>query len=792
MRIGRSFRAHADRDPTDGSLHRGIWVALASILIVAGIFVSVVGSRLVAGNDRQRARAGFESAATDVASTLTQALEHEEDLAISARAFVVGSPNASQATFLRWTRAVEALARYPELQGGGLVAEVPAAHLPAFEARQRADRTRPLSSLQVLPPGPRPFYCLLALWLTRTRALASAVPAGLDYCALPTSLSAAFLTARDTGQSAYLPYKSGLANVLAVETPVYRGGVVPKTLAARRQAFLGDFGTTVIPQIVLQTALRGHPHMALEFRHGSDSSVTFHAGTAARGARSATLDVHYGWTMRASEAVYAGGIFADGKALLLLAGGIALSVILGLLLFVLGTGRARARAMVREKTQELSHRALHDALTDLPNRALALDRAERILARARREPSVVPAALFVDVDRFKRINDTYGHAAGDRVLQTIARRLRGVVRDQDTVGRLGGDEFVVLLESATREIPPEAIAERVIEAMREPVVLDDGTTAFSCSVSIGIAIGPRANADEMLRDADLALYAAKAEGKDRAVLFEASMQSSSADNLQLEAELSNAVENEQLFLVYQPIFDLNSHKMVSVEALVRWRHPERGVVVPDDFIPLAEETGHIGAIGRWVLDEACRQAAEWKAQGYLIGMAVNVSAHQLNDDGLVHDVRRALGESAITPSSLTLEITETALIRDVLTASERLQAVKALGVRIAIDDFGTGYSSLAYLRQFSADALKIDRSFIAAINDSRDSVAIIHTLVALGKALHIETLAEGIEGLEQLKLLQYEQCDQGQGFLFARPLTPEALKRYLDSDSVDSAAAATK
>jgi diguanylate cyclase (GGDEF)-like protein len=792
MPTDRFSRVNGDREAAGGRPHHSLWVALAAILIAAGIVVSVLGSRLVASNDRQRARTAFDSAAADVASTLTQALEHEEDLAISARAFVVGNPNASQAAFLRWTRAVEALPRYPELQGAGLVVEVPAAQLPAFEARQEADPTSPLpgDSFQVLPPGPRPFYCVLALSLTRTVTPADTVPAGFDYCALPTSLRTAFLTARDSGQNAYLPYKSGPADVLVVETPVYRGGVVPETIAARRQAFLGDFGTTVIPRIVLQTALRGHPHMALEFRHGTGSSVAFRSGTATRGARSATLDVHYGWTMRASEAVYTGGMLSDTKALLLLGGGVVLSVMLGLLLFVLGTGRARARAMVQRKTQELSHQALHDALTDLPNRALALDRAERMLARARREQSVVPAALFVDVDRFKRVNDTYGHAAGDQLLRAVAQRLRGAVREQDTVGRLGGDEFVVLLESATREIPPDAIAERVIEAMREPVVLDDGATALSCSVSIGIAIGTRASADELLRDADLALYAAKAEGKDRAVLFQASMQSSSANHLQLEAELADAVENEQLFLVYQPIFDLNTRKMVSVEALVRWQHPERGVVAPDDFIPLAEETGHIGAIGRWVLDEACRQAAAWKAQGHLIGMAVNVSAHQFDEDGLVHDVRRALSESGIAPSSLTLEITETALMRDVPTASERLQAIKALGVRIAIDDFGTGFSSLAYLRQFSADALKIDRSFIAAINDSRDSAAIIHTLVALGKALHIETLAEGIEGLEQLELLQHEQCDQGQGFLFARPLTPEAVERFLESESLDSAASA--
>ncbi len=780
MRTGEAPYLEVRRERARDGRRRSWWVAVAVLLVAAGIVASTLGARTVASNDRARAHATFTTAAHEVAATLTLALQHEEDLAVAARAFIVGDPHASQAAFLAWTRAVEALARYPELEGGGEVAQVPAAQLAAFAAQQQADPATPLrgSPYQVLSPGRRPYYCLLALSVVRRQQLATEVPAGFDFCALDTSLRTAFLTARDSGQNAYLPYRSGLGTVLVVETPVYRGGAVPTTLAARRRAFLGDFGTTVVPRVVLDTALRGHPHMAVEFGRGRGSPVAFRAGMAARGAQSATVDVHHGWTVRVSEAAYAGGVLADDKALSLLAGGVALSVTVGLLVFLLGTGRARALAMVRRKTQELHHQALHDGLTGLPNRALVLDRAERMLARARREPGLVAAALYVDIDRFKRVNDTYGHAAGDRLLQTVAQRLLEVVREQDTVGRLGGDEFVVLLESTSPEAPPDVVAERMIQAMRRPVVLDDEEqTRHTCGVSIGIAIGQRASAEELLRDADLALYAAKAAGKDRAVLFEASMQSSSEERLRMEVELADVVRGGQLFLRYQPIVELAGATVVGAEALVRWRHPQRGVVAPGDFVPLAEDTGQIATIGRWVLEEACRQAAAWEARGHHLGVAVNVSAYQLGRDGFVEDVRRALRCTGLTPSALTLEITETALTRDVAAASERLRAVRELGVRTAIDDFGTGFSSLAYLRQFAPDALKIDRSFIAGLTTSKDSAAIVHTLVALGRTLHIKTLAEGIETPEQLEALRRERCEWGQGFLFAEPLTAEELER---------------
>jgi diguanylate cyclase (GGDEF)-like protein len=768
------------------------WLITAVVLTLTGVAGSLLGASSVAGDDHQRARSAFASSAAQIAATLTLAIQHEEDLVVSARAFIVGRPYSSEAAFRRWITAEEALSRYPELEGGGEVVLVPRAQLRPFLASHSAEPTAPLApgrSFEVVPPGSRPFYCLVSLSFNRTVNPTTAVPAGLDYCAIPSSLRTAFLTARDSGANAYLLYHSGQADVLVVETPVYRGGVVPSTVAARRRAFLGAFGTTVLPRVVLTTALRGHSGFAVELRKDSGSvTVAFRNGAQHRGDRSASIDLHYGWEMSAFAAPASSGLLADSRAITLLGGGFGLSVLLGLLVFVLGTGRARAYAMVRQKTSEISHQALHDALTGLPNRALVLDRAERMLTRAKRNPKLLPAALYIDIDRFKYVNDTFGHAAGDELLRTVAQRLLGVVRDQDTVGRLGGDEFVVLLESATHEAPPDLVAERVVEVMHEPVVLDGGETSLTCSVSIGVAVGPRASADELVRDADLALYTAKAAGKNRAVLFQASMQSTAEDRLRLESDLEVAVLEGQFFLLYQPILDLQSRGVVGVEALIRWRHPQRGIVLPEDFIPIAEETGRILSIGRWVIDEACGQAAAWDAQGHHMGMSLNVSAYQLDRDGFAEDVHRALEQSGIEPGSLTLEITETALMRDVEAAAERLTEIKALGVRIAIDDFGTGSSSLAYLRQFSADSLKIDRSFISGITDSKESAAIIHTLVELGKLLEIETLAEGIEESDQLSQLQREHCDQGQGFLFARPLDASGIERFLARSPVGEAA----
>jgi diguanylate cyclase (GGDEF)-like protein len=451
--------------------------------------------------------------------------------------------------------------------------------------------------------------------------------------------------------------------------------------------------------------------------------------------------------------------------------------------------RKLADEQLEHRQEELAFLATHDPLTGLPNRTLILDRVEQMLARSRRKQTPV-AALFVDLDNFKSINDTLGHEVGDELLRAVAARLDGVVRATDAFGRLGGDEFVVVSEELSLSAGPELIAERLIEALKEPFKLgSDEGTRLTVTASIGIASGDRAAPADLLRDADIAMYRAKWDGKNRYVVFEAGMQDAVQTRMELEMDLRVALENEEFSLVYQPTFDLSDMSPTGVEALIRWNSPTRGTVQPDDFIPLLEETGLITQIGKWVLEEACRQGAAWRAAGHRIGMAVNVSARQLDTDQLIGDIESALAESGLDPGALTIEITETTLMRNAEETARRLNTIKELGVRIAIDDFGTGYSSLAHLQKFPVDALKIDRSFISGLTNKGEGEALIHTLVQLGKALSIETLAEGIEQTQELSLLRDERCDSGQGFLFARPLDVAATEAFLESCATDIAPA---
>jgi diguanylate cyclase (GGDEF)-like protein len=434
----------------------------------------------------------------------------------------------------------------------------------------------------------------------------------------------------------------------------------------------------------------------------------------------------------------------------------------------------------KRSDDELTFLATHDVLTGLPNRKLILDRTEQLLARSRRH-GTLPAAVFIDLDNFKLINDTLGHHAGDELLCAVTARLKSAVREPDTLGRLGGDEFVVIAEDISLEAGPELIAERLLEALSEPFMLEEGSARLKVTASVGVAAGPRASADELLRDADIAMYRAKCNGKDRYVAFESEMQGAIKSRLELEMDLREGLQNNEFFLVYQPIFNLSDMSPSAVEALIRWEHPARGVVQPEEFIPLLEETGLITQIGGWVLREACAQGAAWRKAGSAIEIAVNVSARQLDSDEFVTEVHDALAQSGLDPQALTIEITETTLMRDTEQTIRRLSAVKALGVRIAIDDFGTGYSSLTHVQKFPVDSLKIDRSFISGLKDNKEGEALIHTLVQLGKALSIETVAEGIEMQHELSLLQGERCDSGQGFLFAKPLDLPATDAFLMS-----------
>jgi len=386
----------------------------------------------------------------------------------------------------------------------------------------------------------------------------------------------------------------------------------------------------------------------------------------------------------------------------------------------------------------------------------------------------------LDLDNFKDINDSLGHRVGDRLLEAVGVRLTNAVREEDSVGRLGGDEFVILLEDSLLAGGAEAVTARVLEALEVPFEVDGSETPITITASIGIVEGVAATPEEMLQQADIALYEAKTSGNSSSVaFFSPSMQDAVHQHRRLEADLLFAQEAGEFFLLYQPTYDLTSGSLHGVEALLRWRHPIRGVVQPDDFIPALESNGLIVPVGRWVIEEACRQGAEWMRQGHRMTVAINVSANQFTRDGIVDDVRRALAESGLDPALCVLELTETILMDNATETLQLLDQLKALGVRLAIDDFGTGYSSLTYLSQFPIDILKIDRTFVTDIADDAEAASLVHHIVELARALQLETVAEGIENSVQRDQLIAERVDIGQGYLYGRPLEVAVVNQLL-------------
>ncbi|MGY1815015.1 putative bifunctional diguanylate cyclase/phosphodiesterase [Blastococcus sp. SYSU D00820] len=432
-----------------------------------------------------------------------------------------------------------------------------------------------------------------------------------------------------------------------------------------------------------------------------------------------------------------------------------------------------ARCRERRAAADLAALAFSDVLTGLANRALFTDRLELALRRTARSAGEV-AVVFLDLDGFKNVNDTLGHSAGDRLICEVAAILQGAVRTEDTLARLGGDEFAILVEHAPGQSVAEAtrIAERVLSALEQQI--DLGGQRVSVSASIGIATGDvAATASSLLRDADNAMYWAKGAGRGRYVVFNPQMRSAAAERLQLEQDLLAALPGEQFRLVYQPVVDLGSERVVGFEALLRWDHPTLGVVLPERFLPVAEDIGLIVDIGRWVLREAATSAAAWRRDhpgSSELSMAVNVSPSQLASAGLVDAVREALAASGLPPEALVLELTESVLVRDPVLAAERLAQLRALGVKLALDDFGTGYSSLSHLRQFAVDILKIDRSFVSTIDDAEAMPAILRGLINLGHTLDLEIVAEGIELERERTHLRDGRVGLAQGFLFAAPL----------------------
>ena len=433
--------------------------------------------------------------------------------------------------------------------------------------------------------------------------------------------------------------------------------------------------------------------------------------------------------------------------------------------------------------EAIAFQAMHDALTRLPNRSLFLDRLAQALARRARRPGGL-AVLFLDLDRFKWLNDSRGHAAGDELLVTVAERLRTALRPGDTVARFGGDEFVMLCEDLPGESAAESMAVRISSALAEPLYVRDEDT--SVTVSIGIAYSPASDRGDtpetLLRDADAAMYQAKERGRDRYETFSHTTRLLAVARHETANALRRGIDRGELVVHYQPEVDITTNEVVGVEALVRWAHPERGLLPPAEFVPLAEETGLIVPLGVRVLHDACRQVQDWQPRDRTkapIALSVNLAARQLMAPDLCDVVRSALEASGLDPSLLCLEITESALLKDAAPSARALHGLKALGVRIGVDDFGTGFSSLTYLKRFPVDVLKIDRSFVKGLGRDREDRAIVASVVDLAHAFGLTTVAEGVETVEQLAELRSIGCEQGQGFLWSRPAAPEDARRWI-------------
>jgi diguanylate cyclase (GGDEF)-like protein len=440
--------------------------------------------------------------------------------------------------------------------------------------------------------------------------------------------------------------------------------------------------------------------------------------------------------------------------------------------------------------EELRHRAFHDSLTGLPNRMLFTERVAHALTHRERHDAPL-AVLFVDLDDFKTINDSLGHTAGDQVLQIVADRLRTCLRPSDTVARLGGDEFGILLDDMADTGDALLAAERILAALSQPAFKEG--REVSIRASLGITLDAHGQtAETLLRNADLAMYMAKRRGKSRYQVFEASMHAEMVERLELTAHLTRAIDQREFVLEYQPIINLGTGAMEGIEALVRWRHPDRGLLAPAEFIPLAEETGLIVPLGWAILKEACARTARWRGSGSQppLAVSVNLSPKQLTDPELVAGVRATLSESGLDPSALILEITEDVLMHEVETTMRAMRELKALGVRLAIDDFGTGYSSLSYLERFPVDMLKIAKTFVDGLEGGVEGSTLVEAVIRLGEALGLRTVAEGIETAEQRDRLRGLRCEQGQGFLFARPLDEAGIEGFLRARDPVTAAVA--
>jgi diguanylate cyclase (GGDEF)-like protein/PAS domain S-box-containing protein len=444
----------------------------------------------------------------------------------------------------------------------------------------------------------------------------------------------------------------------------------------------------------------------------------------------------------------------------------------------------------RAASLRMSHLAEHDSLTDLPNRLLLNDRLTHAIAGAHRSRNKL-SVLFLDLDRFKPINDSFGHAIGDRLLQSVAKRLLASVRASDTVCRIGGDEFVIVLSELVHERHATISADKILAALNTPHRIDQHDVDVSACIGIATYPDDGADAEALIKNADFAMYCAKERGPNNFQYFKRSMNERAVERQSLEYGLRHAIERRQFELHYQPKLNLASGAIAGAEALIRWRHPQLGLISPAKFIPIAEESGLIVPIGRWVLGEACRQVRAWQCNPRLapVRISVNISAVELRSKDFASRVRAILRETELEPRYLELELTETFLMQNSKTTAAVLQGLKEIGVKLALDDFGTGFSSLSYLKRFPIDALKIDRSFVRDLTKDADDASIVRAVISMGKSLNMQVLAEGVETQAQLEFLQELSCPEGQGYYFSQPVIATKFSKLLEHNVAKSARA---
>jgi diguanylate cyclase (GGDEF)-like protein len=790
-------------DDALGSSASGHLRLLAAGVLGVGLCASVLGAFQWRSYISDQQRHEVQTTTSTAKASLTDAIQRDEDLVETLQGIVASGTPVTNSELQEEYSHVAAFDDAGVI-GLGYIARVPLADLKSFEAEVQADPPLGESASEevVHAEGRRADYCLIrdavgsgtgADDLSRAgmTQLAQQLSDQFDYCA--GAQAATFLQSASTGDQNVVLLHPGLERDLDapvknrlfdIVSPIYAPGLPLGTSAERNAALLGwvDGVFSTVPVLGPVIGHTSGVSVALYYHDPHGAFLVDQAGPDLDGAPHSTVAVSPTGLWRATITVLPSNASATVQGIGVLADLLVIVLLVGLII-LLFRSRQRAFGSLAHKNAELQHRAQHDSLTGLANRELLLEQAGAMLERAEQRDGVV-ALLLIDLDGFKSINDTYGHRVGDQVIQAVAERLSGHLGQGDVLGRPGADEFVVLAGGPSIAAGADALAERLLAVLSAPIELAGGPgdgVLLRLTACIGVAQGPRQNPVDLLRDADTALHEAKGSGRNRFVVFQPAMHMAASNRLAMSGELRSALEEGQFFLVYQPVFELAGGRPIGVEALLRWRHPLRGVVPPLEFVPLLEETGMIADVGREVLRLACGQAKTWERRGLPIFVSVNVSAIQLESEQFSDDVRRTLEQAELHPSRLTIEITESALMRDAQDTVRRLGNLKALGVRLAIDDFGTGYSSLAYLRQFPVDILKIDRAFVSAMTASAGGMALVRTMLELARALGLRTVAEGIEQASELRALEVEHCRFGQGFLLARPLDPDQIELFFDN-----------